>query len=173
LLVGHTTPISSAPPDGAAAALLEPADGFRDHIVGIGLDNFETLGFPVIFADTYRLAREREYRLTSHCDVNQADSVAHIRACTEDLGVERIDHGLNTVDDPHLLELAQQHDIALTGCPTYYSGQASSPDWRLEMHRTLLDAGIRISLNTDDTGRAELHAVLDTFLDPDGQKRQG
>lgn len=137
-------------PPGEAPALLVEADAWRDHIVGIGLDNYETPGFPDLFAPVYDLARERGYRLTSHCDVNQPDSVRHIRQCIEDLGVERIDHGLNAVDDPTLLELVVDRDIALTGCPTYYAGQTASPDFRLGMHRTLLEAGARVSLNTDD-----------------------
>ena len=137
------------PPE-EAPTLLAEADPHREHIVRIGLDNYETAGFPPRFQPVYERARERGYRLTSHCDVNQPDSVAHIRQCIDLLGVERIDHGLNTVDDLALLELVVDRGIALTGCPTYYAGQEASPDWRLEMHRTLLAAGARISLNTDD-----------------------
>ncbi|MCP3996036.1 MAG: adenosine deaminase [bacterium] len=137
------------PPE-EAPPLLDQADLHRDDIVGIGLDNYETPGFPSLFRPTYELARRRDYRLTSHCDVNQPDSVEHIRQCIQDLGVERIDHGLNTVDDPSLLELVIDRDIALSACPTYYAGQTSSPDFRLEMHRSLLEAGTRISINTDD-----------------------
>ena len=40
--------------------------------------------------------------------------------------------------------------MTLAACPTFYDGQTSSPPWRLEMHRTLLAAGVPISLNTDD-----------------------
>ena len=49
-----------------------------------------------------------------------------------------------------LIDLVLEHEVALTGCPTFYAGQSSSPAARLEMHRVLLDAGVRISLNTDD-----------------------
>jgi adenosine deaminase len=87
-------------PSQEASRLLDVAESRRGDIVGIGLDNFETPGFPSMFHETYQVARRRGYRLTSHCDVNQPDSVAHIRDCDEGLGVERIDHGLNTIDDP-------------------------------------------------------------------------
>ncbi len=133
-----------------AQPLLEEADSHRDHIVGIGLDNYETPGFPALFEPAYREARSKGYRLTSHCDVNQPDSIRHIRESIELLGVERIDHGLNTAEDPGLVDLVLDRQVALTGCPTYYEGQSSSPSARLEMHRNLLDAGVRISLNTDD-----------------------
>ncbi|MCP4963055.1 MAG: adenosine deaminase [Actinomycetia bacterium] len=137
-------------PAAEAEALLEQADAHRDSIVGIGLDNYETPGFPALFAATYELARRREYRLTSHCDVNQPDSIRHIRACIEDLGVERIDHGLNTATDPSLVDLVLERGIALTACPTFYHGQQGAAESRLDMYRSLLDAGTMISLNTDD-----------------------
>ena len=137
-------------PAAEALPLLEEADRHRDHIVGIGLDNYETPGFPALFAPVYRAARSRDYRLTSHCDVNQPDSARHIRESIELLGVERIDHGLNAADDPELIDLVLENQVALTACPTYYEGQASSAPERLDMHRVLLNAGVRISLNTDD-----------------------
>lgn len=130
--------------------LIEEADIRREHIVGVGLDNYEMPRFPALFAPAFTAARSREYRLTSHCDVNQPDSRRHIRDCVETLGVERLDHGLNAADDPGLIDLLLDRQIALAACPTYYDGQASSPDWRLEMHRSLLEAGVPISLNTDD-----------------------
>lgn len=133
-----------------ALRFIKAADGRRDQIVGIGLDNYETRGFPGLFSEAYRAANERDYRLTSHCDVNQPDSAQHIRACVDRLGVERIDHGLNAAEDPALIELLLEQGIALAACPTYYAGQDASPAWRLEMHRTLLEAGVTISLNTDD-----------------------
>ena len=71
-------------------ALIAAADRHRQHIVGVGLDNYETPGFPELFEEAFALARSRGYRLTSHCDVNQPDSARHIRDCVERLGVERI-----------------------------------------------------------------------------------
>ena len=137
------------PPEDALAVLGD-LDPHRADIVGIGLDNYETPGFPALFQPVFEAARARDYRLTSHCDVNQPDSVDHIRDCIDLLGVERIDHGLNTVEDPALVESVVERGIALTACPTFYSGMTASPAERLEMHRTLLDAGALISLNTDD-----------------------
>ena len=145
-------------------ALIEEADPFRDHIVGVGLDNYETPGFPALFEEAFALARSRGYRLTSHCDVNQPDSHRHIRDCVDRLGVERIDHGLNAADDPALIELLLDREVALAACPTFYDGQTSSPDWRLEMHRALLDAGVPISLNTDDPAQFGSGWLSNTIL---------
>ena len=109
-----------------ALSILDAAEDHRHLIVGIGLDNYETPGFPSMFLPAYEAARSKGYRLTSHCDVNQPDSAQHIRECVELLGVERIDHGLNAADDPQLIDLIGDHDIALTACPTFYTGESSS-----------------------------------------------
>ena len=46
---------------------------------------------PVKFKQVFEAARGHGYRLTMHCDVDQADSVGHIWQCLDDIGVERID----------------------------------------------------------------------------------
>ena len=48
-----------------------------------------------------RAARGDEgFRLTMHCDVDQEDSVAHIWQCLDEIEVERVDHGVNALEDP-------------------------------------------------------------------------
>ena len=130
--------------------MIEAARQHSAEIVGVGLDNYETPGFPEMFKTSFDLARSAGFHLTSHCDVNQADSFGHIKACIETLGVERIDHGLNVSESPELIELVLEHGVSLTGCPTFYTGSTACKNSRLEMHRVLADAGVRISLNTDD-----------------------
>ncbi len=147
-----------------AAPLLDAAMAHSTEIAGVGLDNYETPGFPRLFQSAFDQARIAGLRLTSHCDVNQSDSVQHIKACIEHLGVERIDHGLNTVDDPALLELVLDREVALTGCPTFYAGQTACPADRLEMHRSLADAGVCISLNTDDPAQFGSGWLTNTML---------
>ena len=38
-----------------------------------------------------------------HCDVDQENSVAHIWQCLDEIGVERIDHGVNALEDAALV----------------------------------------------------------------------
>ena len=42
------------------------------------------------------MTRAEGYRLTMHCDVDQADAVGHIWQALDDIGVERIDQGADT-----------------------------------------------------------------------------
>ena len=75
---------------------------YRDLIVGVGTDNLEHTGFPNDFAPIFEEAAKFGFRLTSHCDVNFKTSVENIKGCLDLLRVERIDHGINVLDNEQL-----------------------------------------------------------------------
>ena len=103
---------------------------------------------PNKFLTAYQLAKERGYRLTAHCDCDQDNSTEHIRQCLDELGVERIDHGLHVLDDPALIEQVLRDRVALTMCPTW---RPRDPEpRRMGPVKRMLDLGINVSLNTDD-----------------------
>lgn len=52
-----------------------------------------------------------------HCDIDQEDSIEHIRQVIEEIQVERIDHGTNIVEDERLVDYVRTHQIGLTCCP--------------------------------------------------------
>ncbi len=87
----------------SALATLEESLPYREWIVGVGLDSDEKGNPPVKFRDVFARARDEGYRLTMHCDVDQEDSVGHIWQCLDEIGVERIDHGVNSLEDPALV----------------------------------------------------------------------
>ena len=80
-------------------ATLEESLPYKDWIVGVGLDSDERGNPPVKFADVFARARGEGFRLTMHCDIDQEDSVEHIWQCVDEIGVERIDHGVNSLED--------------------------------------------------------------------------
>ncbi len=133
-----------------ALRVLDQALPYRHHIVGIGLDNKETPNFPSQFEPLYAKARSQGYSLTSHCDVHVPNSLQHIRGCIEVLGVQRIDHGLNALEDPEVVERLVAKQIGLTACPTRYAFQPSSSLGDLRMMAELLRRGVLISLHSDD-----------------------
>ncbi len=131
-----------------ALELLELAEPYRDAIVGLGLASYEKDNPPNKFLAAYQLAKERGYRLTAHCDCDQENSTEHIRQCLDELGVERIDHGLHVLDDPTLTEQVLADGIALTMCATW---RPRDPEpRRMRPIKQMLDLGINVSLNTDD-----------------------
>ncbi|MGJ3243319.1 MAG: adenosine deaminase [Opitutales bacterium] len=143
-------------PSAEAMDLLKDSDAVRDKLIGIGLDHPEVEGFPQKFAEVYQRAREMGFRLTAHCDVNQPESYLHIRDCIEVLGVERIDHGVNTVDRPELVALAKERGIGFTPCPTIRFSPEGLGRTYLKIVtaklRKMRELGLRAMINTDDPG---------------------
>ena len=132
----------------SAAQTLDASLPYRDWIVGVGLDSDEKDNPPIKFAEVFARARAEGLRLTMHCDVDQADSTAHIRQCLEEIGVDRIDHGVNVLDDPALADEVARRGLGLTVCPI--SNQYCTGSLKAGELKTLLDRGIRATVNSDD-----------------------
>jgi adenosine deaminase len=131
----------------AMTTLLESLP-YKDWIVGVGLDSDERGNPPVKFRAVFARAREEGYLLTMHCDVNQADSLPHIRQCLEVIDVARIDHGVNALEDPELCDIIKSRKLALTVCPISNAFVTANSQYRAI--RTMLDTGIRVTINSDD-----------------------
>ena len=72
---------------------------------------------PIKFRNVFADARGQGYKLTMHCDVDQENSVTHIWQCINEIGVNRIDHGVNALEDDALVEEIRQRNLGLTVCP--------------------------------------------------------
>ena len=121
---------------------------YKDWIVGVGLDSDEKDNPPSKFADVFAHARNHGYRLTMHCDVDQEDSTTNIWQCLNDIGVERIDHGVNSLEHDDLVAEIRRRGLALTVCPIsngYVTGSTKA-----EAVKAMLDAGLKVTINSDD-----------------------
>jgi len=116
-------------------------------VVSIGIGGDEVAGPAEWFADVYRYAREAGLRLTAHA--GETDGPASIWSALE-IGAERIGHGIRAVDDPLLLTHLAKHQIPLE--ISIASNVATGAVSSLAAHpvRKLYDAGVPITLNTDD-----------------------
>ncbi len=132
----------------SAMETLEQAEPYKDLIIGVGLDSDERDNPPLKFEEVYRRAREQGYRLTMHCDVDQPNTTEHIRQALFDIGVERIDHGVNLLDDETLIREVLDREMGLTICPVsnVYVVQNS----KAAELKQMLDMGIRATVNSDD-----------------------
>ena len=132
----------------SAAETLHQAAEYRDWIIGVGLDSDEKDNPPVKFRDVFAEARSQGYRLTMHCDVDQANSVENIWQCLDDIGVDRIDHGVNALEDDRLIEQILSRQVALTVCPisnSYVADGTKAADIK-----SMLDRGMLVTVNSDD-----------------------
>jgi adenosine deaminase len=134
-----------------ALEILELARPFKDFIKGIGIDSHEDGNPPRKFVEFYKLAKQEGYRLAAHCDVWRTDSINNIGDCMHLLNVERIDHGVDVVDDKELMKAALDKQISFTMCPTWRP--ADSKPRRLDGMRKMFDLGLLVSVNTDDPTR--------------------
>jgi adenosine deaminase len=129
------------------ATLLESLP-YKEWIVGVGLDSDEKGNPPAKFLKVFRRAREEGYMLTMHCDVNQEDSVGHIWECVDLIGVSRIDHGVNALEDPALCQLLAERKLGLTICPISNAFVTDGP--QTEVIKAMMDLGLRVTVNSDD-----------------------
>ena len=127
---------------------LQMAESYLDWIVGVGLDSDEKDNPPSKFADVFRDARAMGLKLTMHCDVNQQDIVDHMWECLDLVEVDRIDHGINALDDERLLRAIRERGVGLTVCPI--SNRFVVQTLTGNEIRKLLRAGIKATVNSDD-----------------------
>ena len=132
----------------SARETLAQAEPYRDWIIGVGLDSDERDNPPRKFRDVFSAARYQGYRLTMHCDVDQQDTTEHIRQCLQEIGVERIDHGSNAIEDPALVDELLRRRIGLTSCPI--SNSYVSDGTKAQQIRALHEQGVLVTVNSDD-----------------------
>lgn len=132
----------------SAWEMMERAYPYRHLITGLGLDSYEKDNPPSKYIEVYSNAREQGYRVTAHCDVDQEDSTKHIWECIDLLKTDRVDHGVNCIEDPKLVEEMISRSITLTACPTWRSPYLGPRD--LERIRKMYDLGLKVTLNSDD-----------------------
>jgi adenosine deaminase len=135
-------------PAGAAMETLAAALPYRDLFIGVGLDSSE-VGFPPeLFADVFDRAGAEGLHRVAHA--GEEGPAEYVWTALDRLGVERVDHGVRSLEDPHLVARLASEQVPLTVCPmsnVKLGGFARLEDHPLE---TMLDQGLNISINSDD-----------------------
>lgn len=135
-------------PASHALATFESARPYLSKILGVGLDSSE-IGFPPgPYAEVYRLAAEAGLRRVAHA--GEEGPPEYIREALDQLGAERIDHGVRATDDPALVDRLIAERVPLTMCPL--SNVKLRVFHRLADHNLpgLLERGAIVSINSDD-----------------------
>lgn len=132
----------------AAFATLEQAKPYLDDIIAVGLDSSEVGNPPEKFARVFSAARELGLRAVAHA--GEEGPPSYIHGALDALGAERIDHGVQALRDPALVERLVREQIPLTVCP--FSNIKLCVFDRLQDHNLgqLLDAGLVATINSDD-----------------------
>ena len=119
-----------------------------EGVVGFGLSNDERRGSAQDFAPAFRIAARAGLLSVPHGgELAGAESVA---ACLDQLGADRIGHGVRAVEQPDLVRRLAEAQTTLEVCPAsnvrlgVYAEPADVP------LRTLRDAGVPVALGADD-----------------------
>ena len=131
-----------------AFATLEQALPWREHFIGVGLDSSELGHPPEKFAKVFRRCGELGLHRVAHA--GEEGPPAYIHAALDVLGAERIDHGVQAVGDALLMQRLASQRVPLTVCPLSNVKLCVYPELRQHQLKTLLDAGIVATINSDD-----------------------
>jgi adenosine deaminase len=135
-------------PADAAMDTLEASLPYRDLFIGIGLDSSE-VGFPPeLFVEVFDRARAEGLHRVAHA--GEEGPAEYIWTALDRLGVERVDHGVRSLEDPDLVARLAADQVPLTVCPV--SNVKLGGFARLEDHPlvTMLAHGLKVSINSDD-----------------------
>ncbi len=166
-LRGIVTCIRHFGPERARAAALCAAETADDWLCGFGMAGDENKGKQRDFAYSFDMAREAGLQLTSHA--GEWRGPQEVREAVEDLGVDRIGHGVRAIGDLAVVDLLAERGVTLEVCPGsnvflgVYPALADHPIQKLRAR------GVRVTVSTDDppffhtTMRAEYRALAQTF----------
>lgn len=133
-----------------AMQVTEFAARHRQHgVISVGIGGDEVAGPASWFTDVYRYARESGLHLTAHA--GETAGPASVWSALA-IGAERIGHGIHSIDDPVLVAHLRDHQIPLEVCITSNVMTGAVPSLAAHPVRRLFDAGVPITLNTDDPG---------------------
>ena len=132
----------------SAEALIETAAPRASELLGVGLDSAEVGYPPELFKNVYARAAELGLHLVAHA--GEEGPADYVLQALDVLHVERIDHGVNTADDPALVGRVADEGIALTVCPLSNRRLQVVQDVRELPIRAFMDAGVKVTVNSDD-----------------------
>ena len=117
-------------------------------IVGVGLGGLEADYPPEPYELAFTLARELGLASVPHA--GEVVGPPSVRGAIEELGADRVRHGIRAVEDPGLVNELAGRGIVLDVCPI--SNVRTRAVASLETHPLprLVEAGVRCSISTDD-----------------------
>lgn len=127
---------------------LEQASPFKDDIIAIGLDSSEVGHPPSKFERVFAKAREAGFLIVAHA--GEEGPPEYIWEALDLLKVNRIDHGVRSEEDEHLMARLIAEKMPLTVCPLSNLKLCVVKDMGEHNIRRLLQKGVHVTVNSDD-----------------------
>lgn len=125
----------------------------KDSFVALDLADNEEGFDPKNFAPLFQKAKKAGLHITVHSgETPQPQSATWVKDSIEILGAERIGHGIQIINNPEVLEFVKAKKIPLEVCPISNYLTQSYPTYEAHPIRQLINAGILVTINSDDPG---------------------
>lgn len=131
-----------------AFATLDAALPYRQHFIGVGLDSSERGHPPEKFERVFARCRALGLKVVAHA--GEEGPAEYMWQAIDKLQVQRIDHGVAALQDPLLMAELAYTRLPLTVCPLSNLKLCVVRDLREHPLKTLLDAGLCVTVNSDD-----------------------
>ncbi len=120
----------------------------RGVFFGLGLGGMEVNYPPKLFRETFKEAKRNGLKVVAHA--GEAAGSESIWGAIEELAVERIGHGIRSLEDDRLIKYLRESQIPIEVSPTsnYRLGIVTKD----ENHpiREMIESGLLCTINTDD-----------------------
>ena len=131
----------------AAFATLAMAMPYRDHFIAVGLDSSEVGHPPSKFERVFAKARAEGFKAVAHA--GEEGPPAYVYEALDLLKVDRIDHGVRSIEDSALMQRIIDEQIPLTVCPLSNTRLKVFAEMAQHTILTMLDRGVMVTVNSD------------------------
>ena len=128
--------------------LLDESTPWHEHFVGVGLDSSEVGHPPLKFQRLFERCRELGFKLCMHA--GEEGPPDYVREPLLDIGVDRIDHGNRSMEDPALIQVLKDTQTPLTNCPLSNLSLCVLGDLKDSPVKAQLEQGLLVCVNSDD-----------------------
>ena len=132
----------------SAFETLEQAIAFKNMFIGVGLDSSERGHPPEKFERVFARARQLGFKAVAHA--GEEGPPAYIWSALDVLHAERVDHGVQAIHDPTLMQRLVAERMPLTVCPLSNLKLCVFPDLAQHNLAEMLRQGVCVTLNSDD-----------------------
>lgn len=132
----------------AAFKTLKESLPFKDKITAVGLDSSEKGNPPSKFKNVFEASVKEGYIPLAHA--GEEGAAAYVWEAIDILGIKRIDHGNNSLQDEKLVQEIINRDIALTVCPLSNTALRVVDDLKNHPLKKMMELGLKVTVNSDD-----------------------
>jgi len=132
----------------AAMATLLGALPHRERIVAVGLDSAEVGHPPSAFVQVFDRARSEGMRCVAHA--GEEGPPSYVWEALDLLHVDRIDHGVRSMEDPRLVARLRDDRVPLTVCPLSNVRLRVVDSIQDHCLPAMIEAGLMVTVNSDD-----------------------